>query len=332
MHRWRRPSRERGGTATRDAGAIAGRNILRIGLGLFWLLDGVLQAQPAMFSPLFVQQVLQPAAQGQPSWLASLLRTSAALWQQHAVAANLSAIFIQIAIGLLLLAGRDRPWGRVGLWLSIGWGLGIWVLGEGLGGLLTGAATVLTGAPGSVLVYVVGAILLLLPARWWATGQVARWVRRALGLFWLAMAALQAWPPAGYWMGQQLGGVFAMAASLPQPAPLAAPIHAMAALAAQSALVWNGLFVAIMVVLGLALLGRSTRRWAYGLMAVWLLLTWWLGQDFGGPFTGAATDPNTAPVLGLLLLAARRSPGEQRRLAALRWGRTLAAGVGVPVR
>ncbi len=37
--------------------------------------------------------------------------------------------------------------------VSFAWVLGIWVIGEGLGMLLTGNATALTGAPGSVLLY-----------------------------------------------------------------------------------------------------------------------------------------------------------------------------------
>lgn len=295
----------------RIRGAARSRTILWVGLGLLWLLDGLLQAQPAMFTPLFVQQVLQPAAQGQPTWFAALLQTSTTLWQQQAVLANAAAVFIQLAIGFLLLVARERPWGRVGLWLSIGWGLGIWVFGEGLGGLLTGAATVLTGAPGSVLVYVVAALILLLPARWWATGIVGWWTMRGLGVFWLSMAALQAWPPTGFWTGMHLASVFGMAASMPQPAPLAAPIRAMAALAADAPILWNALFVAIMVVLGVAFLMNGIRWWTYGLIAVWLAFAWWLGQDFGGLFTGTATDLNTAPALGLLVFAASRSLRDQ---------------------
>ena len=37
--------------------------------------------------------------------------------------------------------------------MSFAWALGVWFFGEGLGMVLTGTASALTGAPGSVLLY-----------------------------------------------------------------------------------------------------------------------------------------------------------------------------------
>jgi hypothetical protein len=280
------------------------RAVLWIGLGLLWLVDGLLQIQPAMFTHQFVEQVLQPAAEGQPQWFAALLQLGAALWLQHPVLSNLGAVVIQLGIGGMLIAGRERRWGRIGLWLSIAWGLNIWVLGEGLGGLLVGSSTGITGAPGSVLVYVVGAILLLLPTTPWAPGSAGRVAARVLGVFWVAMAVLQALPSAGYWTGEQLGALFATVAGMPQPAALAAPIQGMAAVALAAPVVCNACFVAIMACLGWAFLAGKVARWTFALAGAWLLFPWWLGQDFGGLFTGTSTDPNTALPLGVLLLAA----------------------------
>ncbi len=44
------------------------RQVLRIGFGALWLFDGLLQAQPQMAGGL-PAQVLQPAADGSPSWV-----------------------------------------------------------------------------------------------------------------------------------------------------------------------------------------------------------------------------------------------------------------------
>ena len=44
---------------------------------------------------------------------------------------------------------------------SIAWALAVWWLGEGLGGVLTGAASPVTGAPGAALLYALAAVLLL---------------------------------------------------------------------------------------------------------------------------------------------------------------------------
>ena len=292
---------------TNDSAGRSGdrsRAVLWIGLGLLWLVDGLLQIQPAMFTRQFVDQVLQPAAEGQPQWFADILQLSAALWLRHPILANVGAVIVQLGIGGLLIAGRERRWGRLGLWLSIAWGLNIWILGEGLGGLLVGSSTSITGAPGSVLVYIAGAILLLLPTTRWAPGSAGRVAARVLGVFWLAMAILQGLPGAGFWTGEHLGSLFTTVAGLPQPAVLAAPIQGMAAVALAAPVVCNACFVAIMVGLGWAFLTGKVQRWTFALAGAWLLFTWWLGQDFGGLFTGTSTDPNTALPLGVFLLAA----------------------------
>lgn len=61
------------------------------------------------------------------------------------------------------------------------------------------------------------------------------------------------------------------------------------------------------------------------------MFTWWLGQDFGGLFTGTSTDPNTALPMGVFLLAAMVAYREPAVQAAIqRAGATPAMGQGVP--
>ena len=43
------------------------RHHLQLRLGSLWLLDGVLQCQPVMFSRYFTREILAPAGQGQPT-------------------------------------------------------------------------------------------------------------------------------------------------------------------------------------------------------------------------------------------------------------------------
>jgi len=149
-----------------------------------------------------------------------------------------------------------------------------------------------------------GAALLLLPIKRWAPGGKGRVSARILGAFWLAMAILQALPGAGFWTGRQLGSLFATVAAMPQPTVLAAPIQGMTAVAFAAPVLCNACFVAILAWLGWAFLTGHVQRWTFGLAGVWLLFTWWLGQDFGGFFTGTATDPNIALPMGVFLLAA----------------------------
>jgi hypothetical protein len=265
-----------------------------------------------MFTPQFVTNVLLPAAYGQPGWLAVLLAAAVRVWQAHPVAANLGAIAVQFTIGALFPLGREKVWGRVGLALAMGWGLLVWVAGEGLGGLLVGPPSALTGFPGSALVYVAGAFLLALPARTWQGEAIVGWTRRGLGGFWLLAALLQAWPGSAYWTSNGLGWLFQVVADQPQPVLLAAPISAVGALAARCPLSANTLFSAVMLALGIAFLSGRDHGWAFALGAVWLGFSWWMGQDFGSLFSGAATDPNAALPLGLLTLAVAPLPRWRR--------------------
>ncbi len=67
------------------------------------------------------------------------------------VPANAAFATGQVLIGLGLLASRHTV--KPALIASFAWTLVIWWFGEGLGMLLTGTASSLTGAPGAVLLY-----------------------------------------------------------------------------------------------------------------------------------------------------------------------------------
>jgi hypothetical protein len=137
-----------GGTA---AGAMpaepAWRRVLRIGLGLLWLLDGLLQAQPAMAVGL-PAQVIGPAAQASPPWVQHLVNWGGTTWSYHPVQAGAAAVWIQVGIGLWLLFAARGPLSRLAAVASVGWGLVVWVFGEALGGIFAPGLSWLTGAPG----------------------------------------------------------------------------------------------------------------------------------------------------------------------------------------
>ena len=90
--------------------------MLRIGFGLLWLLDGLLQAQPAMAVGL-PSQVIEPAAQTSPLWVQHLVNWGGTTWSYHPVQAGAAAVWIQVGIGLWLLfaaRGPALPAGRAG--------------------------------------------------------------------------------------------------------------------------------------------------------------------------------------------------------------------------
>ncbi|MCL4541306.1 MAG: hypothetical protein M1396_03050, partial [Chloroflexi bacterium] len=273
------------------------------GLGALWLVDGLLQAQPAMFTGNFVSQVIKPAIQSAPMVTQPLLQQATELWQHAPVLFNALSIAIQLLIGLLLLTGWHRRWGTWGLWLSIGWGLLVWVGGEGFGGIFSGSASLLTGAPGSVLVYVFGAFLLVLPESRWQEKGFFEKLFRGLGCFWLAAAAYQMLPQQNFWTAKGLQAIFQASASSPQPAILAAPIRALAHAVVQQPVLWNAALVAAMALVGIYFLLGARWRWGVWVVAAILLFSWWMGQDFGALFSGLSTDPNTAAPLLLLTIA-----------------------------
>lgn len=281
--------------------------ILRLGLAGLWLLDGLLQLQPQMFTMDMISNIMQPAATGEPGWLHGLIAWSIQWVTPNLVAFNWAVVAIQLAIGLTLLV----PWPKVmrgGLWLSIVWSALVWLFGEGFGQLLTGSATFLTGAPGSVFFYGVAAGLLLWSRGWdggphpWPAGLAATQV---VAVSLLLAAALQLEP--GFWASLGLGAVIASGAVMAQPHWLRWTLDVAAMAATLAPVLVNAVIVAISLGLGVAVMTAAGNRWVLWATIGWLLVVWWIGQDMGALFSGMATDPNTAPVLVLLLWAGWRA-------------------------
>jgi cytochrome oxidase Cu insertion factor (SCO1/SenC/PrrC family) len=302
---------ERQGIANKATTAVAGklltaipaRIFLRRAIGIIWIIDGLLQAQPAMPGG-FAKEVVAPSAIGQPHWLANLLNWEVYFWQAHPLDLAVATVFIQVGLGVTILAGGDTVLGKAGLWASIAWGLFVWVGGEGMGGILISGTTELMGAPGAVLVYVAAAGLLLAPIRIWETGQVYRWIRMGVGGLLLLGALLQAIPWEGFWTGSGLSAMFLAMASVPQPGFFSGPVLAAAHFAQSDPILLNSLFIAVMAVLGAGLIsGRAPRRWTVATL-VWLGVSWWIGQDFGALGSRTATDPNLSPLVAVMLICA----------------------------
>ena len=123
---------------------------LQIVLGLFWLLDAGLQFQPFMFGKGFTTTYLLNNAQGQPDVIRWIITNVGNFVGPHVAVWNTFFALIQVAIGGGLLFRRTV---RPALAISFFWAFGVWFFGEGLGLILTGSASALTGAPGSVFMY-----------------------------------------------------------------------------------------------------------------------------------------------------------------------------------
>jgi cytochrome oxidase Cu insertion factor (SCO1/SenC/PrrC family) len=280
--------------------------VLRIGFGLLWLLDGLLQAQPGMAAGL-PSRVIEPGAVSAPHWVQHLVNWAGTSWSYHPVQAGAAVVWVQAGIGLWLLAApRGWPSRLAGL-VSGAWGLVVWVFGESFGGIFTPGLTWLSGAPGAVLIYVLAGGLLALPDRAWRSLRLGRAVLGGLGLFLAGMTVLQAWPGRGFWGGP--GGTLA---SMVQPMAVTSQPHATAtlvsgfgALTRAHGFAVNLVAVTVMGVVALAFLAggltgrRDIARPALGAFGALSLAVWVLIQDLGF-FGGLGTDPNSMVPFALL--------------------------------
>jgi hypothetical protein len=112
-----------GGTPGAAAAEPAWRQLLRIGFGLLWIFDGILQAQPKMAVGL-PSQVIEPTAASSPAWVQHVVNWAGTTWSYHPMQAGASAVWIQVGIGIWLLASARGTWSRLAGLVSVGWGLG----------------------------------------------------------------------------------------------------------------------------------------------------------------------------------------------------------------
>ena len=158
----------------------AGRRVLRIGFGVLWLLDGLLQAQPGMAAGL-PSQVIEPTASSSPSWVQHLVNWAGTTWSYHPIQAGAATVWIQAGIGLWLLAAPRGAASRLAGLASAGWGLVVWVFGESFGGIFAPGLTWLFGAPGAALAYCAAGALIALPERSWRTPRLGRAILAGFG-------------------------------------------------------------------------------------------------------------------------------------------------------
>ena len=287
-----------------------GRRLLRIGFGALWIFDAILQAQPAMPGGL-PSQVIAPAAAGSPGWVQHLVNWAGSGWSFHPVQDAAGAVWIQLGIGVWLIASTRGTWSRLAGLASVGWGLAVWIFGEALGGVLAPGLSVLTGAPGGALIYCAAGALIALPERYWQDSGLGRRTLQVTGACLAAFAVLQAWPGRGSWQGRvggQPGPLAAMVQSMAttkQPAPLARIVADFGSFAAGHGFAVNLVAVVILAGAGAALLtGRiAIVRPALVVLIAFFLADWVLVQDFGF-FGGLGTDPNSMIPLALLVVGA----------------------------
>jgi hypothetical protein len=271
------------------------RRHLQVSLGVLWLLDGLLQCQPFMFTRQFAVQVLAPASVGQPSTLADLMHVVGAATLLHPAVANGAFAIIQIVLGLALFT---RRFSRPVLAASIVWALSVWIVGEGIGGIAAGG-TLLTGAPGAAVLYAVIA-LLAWPTRERGSGdRPSRLALSAWCALWLMGSGLQLID--GNDSSRSLT-MMLRAGESSAPGWVAAIDRHLVSLRLPS---WTAAaLIALFVLVAVwALVPGWTRQLSIGLGVLISLAGWLLFQGLGDLTSGQATDPNSGPLIVLLAVA-----------------------------
>jgi cytochrome oxidase Cu insertion factor (SCO1/SenC/PrrC family) len=285
-----------------------GRMVLRVGFGIIWVFDGILQAQPAMAVGL-PSQVIEPTAKASPTWVQHLVNWAGTTWSYHPIQAGAAAVWIQVGIGVWLLAGARGPSSRLAGVASVAWGLIVWVFGEAFGGIFAPGLTWLFGAPGAALIYCAAGALVALPERAWLTPQLGRRVLAAMGAFFAGMAVLQAWPGRGFWQGTlhgkpgSLTGMITSMATTPQPRLIASWVSGFAVFVAGHGFAVNLVAVVGLAVIGAALLSGQPRLLGPAVLVtvVFCLADWVLIEDLGF-FGGLGTDPNSMIPIALVVV------------------------------
>ena len=312
---WLRPART-ARPATREP---AWRELLRIGFGVIWIFDGLLQAQPAMPAGL-PSQVIEPTAASSPTWVQHVVNWAGTSWSYHPIQAGASAVWIQLGIGVWLIAAPRGFWSRLAGLASVTWGLVVWVFGEAFGGIFAPGLTWLFGAPGAALFYCAAGALIALPERTWRSPRLGRIVLSAMGLFFLGMAVLQAWPGRGFWQGTLHGGqgtltgMVSSMAGTPQPSFISGWVASFASFTAAHGFAVNLFAVIALAAIGAGLLSAGLPEVGLRAPAPWLiratviamivlcLADWVLIEDFGF-FGGLGTDPNSMIPMALVVVA-----------------------------
>src|SRR5438445_11739361 len=153
-HRMARPSI----TAYRTPSLVNWWPSIRIAFGVIWLIDGVLEWQPADFHNFL--QLITAMSQGQPAPLGAVISAGQAVVAINPTLANGLLAALETAVGLSLISNTLSRWA---LRISVLLAALIWVFGQGLGMVFMAGSTDVQSGP----LYVLASLMLLraLPAR-----------------------------------------------------------------------------------------------------------------------------------------------------------------------
>ncbi|HEU0000680.1 MAG TPA: hypothetical protein VFQ36_07265 [Ktedonobacteraceae bacterium] len=295
---------------------LLSRKTLQRILGALWLIDGLLQLQPLMFTGNMINSIMKPMLDGQPGLIEPSLQFIVNQTTLHLTEVNILIAVVQILLGLgfLLLSGR---WVKDLVIASIVWALIVWYGGEGMSMLLTGQASILTGAPGAVLLYPLLGFVVYPRNKSGARAEGAerkasddgllsrRLLRYILAGFWLFAALLQLQP---FWWqpGHISDAIGAMVGQGGLNAVLVDPVlQQISNVTANIEIPLNIALIVVFLALGIGLAVVKENRLRLFLIAsiVASVIFWYISEAFGMILTGMATDFNSGLLVVVMALA-----------------------------
>jgi cytochrome oxidase Cu insertion factor (SCO1/SenC/PrrC family) len=307
------------------------RTYLRWAFGAIWLVDGILQFQGSM--PLgLANNVVRPLAAGTPSWLHSLMIHGINIWNAHPISLATGVAWFQVGLGLIILVSRGRT-GRWAALVSVVWAAGIWLIGNGAGGIFVRGASILFGWPGATMIYVVAGIWLFVSNERFRD-SFSPFVLKFLSLVFLVAIIFQSLPAAGFWHGGDSNALTAMTQSMTsvaQPHPLAWVVREGGVISGRMGGGFNIVVILWLLVTGIGLwLATKTRRnWSVYSAVVGCLILWVVAED-AALYGGLSTDFNSLLPMAVLAWCAMprlaQAPARNQRLRP-----ELTSGVGAVV-
>jgi hypothetical protein len=295
---------------------LLSRKTLQRILGALWLIDGLLQLQPLMFTGNMINNIMRPMLQGQPGLLEPSLQFIVNQTTLHLAVVNVVIAVVQICLGLGFLLLSDR-WVKDLVIASIVWALIVWYGGEGMSMLLTGQASILSGAPGAVLLYPLLGFAVYPRKKSDTASQQGkvnvhydglltraqlRWI---LSGFWFFAALLQLQP--NWWQpGQISQAIGAMVGQGGLNGILVDPVlRQISNITANIEIPLNIALIVVFLALGtgLAVVRQEQLRPFLIASMVVSVVIWYCSEAFGMILTGMATDFNSGLLVVVMALA-----------------------------
>ena len=274
-------------------------NTIRLVLGILWIVDGILQFQPEM--PYgFLSVVIEPSIQAINNvGVEKFLMIGYNIWLLHPFQFDALSGSLQIFIGVAYLLNRSTKALNYISFISIIWALVIWIFGEGLGGIPESGVSLLTGFPGSALIYIILAVPYILP-KLGNIKNLQKYFIYTVSAIFLIGGILQLIPGNTFWTKGQLAYDIYMNINQQGENPIVYVIlnHTYVYLLFRENYLNIFMFL-LMIASGLFILLHI--RTGLILATVFVGLTWLLFQDLG-IYILPATDPNTGLPLLLMLV------------------------------